>query len=315
MVGTIFICLNAMFRHGSGDALPIRSAPLLADGRPALPLHLTNTETCANFLHIERGRIDELDEEIARLVSRRALHAKRIAVVKGVLGLPDRCAAREANVEDAYGSALRASGMSDAEIRSLISALIAGCRGAQGKVKVAIQGSPGSWSDESLQHAFPGVGVVRARTVADAWRRVKATHAVAAWLAVHNSTIGEIDDTRAAGDEGVTLAEMIYPVPHALIAPHDVELDQIKRVEGHALAIRQCYASLHRLLPQVSTVANVDGAHGAFDLRSRPATAVLASPHIGHLLGLRVLVENVTDEPNNATTFQLIMPAKSAGGA
>ena len=141
-------------------------------------------------------------------------------------------------------------------------------------------------------------------TAAAAWQAVRVGEADAAWLAAGNSTVGEITATRTARHEGVCLLAASFAIRHALLAPAGTRLSDLAAVHGHPAAVGQCAGTLRRLAARARMVEAVDGAHAAAGLA--PREAVLGPPGLAALHGLAVLAADVSDRPDNRTTFHLL---------
>lgn len=281
-----------MTRESQDLSAPVTAGPrIVAPGLPAL-----------------RASIDRIDRATADLLVRRARMARRVALLKQLLHLPNRDHGREREVREHYASILRRAGWSERSLDSWLETMLSASRDLQAQISVAIQGSPGSWSELSLQRTLPDIRIVHCETVEAAWRLARKGEADAAWLAARNSTIGDVAATAAVRRDAECWAEADQPVTHALLAPPGTRLPDVRRVEAHPLAIEQCRKTLDRLLPHAQRVDALDGAHAARTLAERPATAVLASAHLAPLLQLAVLHERVNDLAQNETTFQLLLP-------
>lgn len=172
---------------------------------------------------------------------------------------------------------------------------------------VAFQGGTGSWSQESLAAGLPQALPLPCATVADALAALREGRAAAVWLAAHNSTTGDVDATAEARRSLVAWLEWTQPIRHALLARSGTTLASLRDVHGHALALRQCAGTLRRLCPQARLVAGIDGAHAAPTLQA--GQAAVASVALAGQTGLEALATDIQDRPDNATTFQLLVPA------
>jgi len=254
-----------------------------------------------------RASIDRIDRATADLLVRRARMARRVALLKRLLNLPHRDPGREQEVRDHYATILRKAGWSEESLDNWLSTMLSASRDLQAQLSIAIQGATGSWSELSLHRVLPSVNILPCDTVADAWRQTRTGAADAAWLASHNSTIGDIEATSSARHEAETWLEVEQPIQHALIAPAGVRVGELDHIEAHPLAFEQCAASLARLVPRAQRVTAIDGAHAAAGLAQKRSTGVLASATVARTFGLSVLHERMNDAPDNRTTFQLLL--------
>ncbi len=255
-----------------------------------------------------RSSIDRLDGAIADLLLRRGRLAQRIALVKLLSALPRRDPTREADVRRRYERRLAPHGWTPRSLDAWISTLISVSRDLQGTVRVAIQGGRGSWSEESLTEALPGVEALTCDTFGEAWAAARDGRAAAAWLPVHNSTIGTLGEVAELVAGADAWLESTIAIDHALVAPETVDLEDIRTVLAHPRALEQCRATLARLVPGAELRPTPDGAHSLDRLNRAEGSAVVGSPRLAHHPGLRVLAHPVNDTLDNATMFRLLVP-------
>lgn len=258
-----------------------------------------------------RGAIDRVDRAIANLLVKRARLAQRVALLKHLHGGPARDPPREREVRDNYARILRPAGWSDRSVDTWLETMILASRDLQQRLHVAIQGGPGSWSEETLQQVLPAAQPMRCDTVAEAWRACRTGAAVAAWLPVANSHAGPVPETQGVAAEAEGWLEVEAPIRHALLARPALGLADLRRVEGHPHALAQCRATLARLVPQAELVPTVDGAHSAATLPPDAPAAVVGSRRLAQGNGWRVLHEGLADAPDNRTRFRLLLPRET----
>lgn len=244
---------------------------------------------------------------VAALLLQRTQLAQQAALWKKLHGAALQDPRREAHVRLHYASRLVPGGWSPDDVRRLGSRILSASKRAQAHLTVAIQGDEGSWSEESLRTVLPNIGVACRATFPDALEEVLSGRSAAAWLPVHNSTVGAIDEAATLASRLEPWFELAYPVRHALIAPKGVDLAHVSRLEGHPRALQQCAHRLRGLLPRAQLVPVADGARAAKAIRSGAVTAVVGSPRVASLYGLSVLAENVCDAADNTTTFRLLV--------
>lgn len=281
---------------GVGDAPPIHAAP---PGRPLKP--------DPSLLLLLRDGIDACDARIAAELARRAILARRVALWKQLAGRSVRDPAREAAVRTAYADVLLDAGWPRAVLDEWMTLLLHASVAVQDRVHVAFQGGAGSWSQESLAAGLPQAVPLPCDTVADALAALRDGRAAAVWLACRNSMTGDVVATAEARATLVPWLEWTHPVRHALLAHPGTGLADVREVHGHPLALQQCTATLDRLVPAARRVTGIDGAHVA--ARLAPGQAALASPAAAPLHGLEAIATAVNDQADNATTFQLLVPA------
>ncbi len=136
-------------------------------------------------------------------------------------------------------------------------------------MRVAIQGTYGSFSEAAARRRWPGLETLPCREAKDVVAAVREGRAEAGCLPIENSLIGSVTTTydlleEAFGDGTLRLThEILYPVHHTLMAVPGATLAGIKRVLSHPVALGQCRLWLAEHLPDVELVSAWDTAGSA----------------------------------------------------
>ena len=107
-------------------------------------------------------------------------------------------------------------------------------------MRVAIQGTYGSFSEAAARRRWPGLETLPCREAKDVVAAVREGRAEAGCLPIENSLIGSVTTTydlleEAFGDGALRLThEILYPVHHTLMASPGATLESIKRVRVRA---------------------------------------------------------------------------------
>ena len=194
-------------------------------------------------------------------------------------------------------------------------------------MRVAIQGTHGSFSEAAARRRWPGLETLPCREAKDVVAAVREGRAEAGCLPIENSLIGSVTTTydlleEAFGDRALRLThEILYPVHHTLMAVPGATLDGIKRVLSHPVALGQCREWLSRHLPDAELVSAWDTAGSAEMVaqEKNPALAAVAARHAADAHGLVPIAERIEDDPTNQTRFLTFtragveLPAASGG--
>jgi 3-deoxy-7-phosphoheptulonate synthase len=194
-------------------------------------------------------------------------------------------------------------------------------------MRVAIQGTHGSFSEAAARRRWPGLELLPCREAKDVVAAVREGRAEAGCLPIENSLIGSVTTTydlleEAFGDGTLRLThEILYPVHHTLMAIPGATLDGIKRVLSHPVALGQCREWLSRSLPDAELVSAWDTAGSAEMVaqEKNPALAAVAARHAADAHGLVPIAERIEDDPSNQTRFLTFtragveLPAASGG--
>ena len=170
---------------------------------------------------------------------------------------------------------------------------------------ISFQGEPGAYSEiactmfaaEHQPKAYP--------TFEEAIDAVRTGKADRAMLPVENSVAGRVSDIHTLLPESDLniIAEHFLPVRHQLMALPGVNLDDVRVVRSHAMALGQCRRLFERypFIPEASG----DTAGAARMLRDHQERdqAVIASRLAAERYGLSILLSDVEDADHNTTRF------------
>src|SRR3954449_2365145 len=178
-------------------------------------------------------------------------------------------------------------------------------------MRVAIQGSHGSFSEAAARRRWPDLEVRPCREVKDVVALVREGGAEAGCLPIENSLIGSVTTTydllqEAFGDGALRLThEILHPVHHTIMALPGAPLSGIRRVLSHPVALAQCRIWLSENLPDAELVSAWDTAGSAEIVaqEKNPAWAAIAAGPAAKAHGLVPLAENIEDDPTNQTRF------------
>jgi chorismate mutase/prephenate dehydratase len=187
-------------------------------------------------------------------------------------------------------------------------------------LRVAIQGTHGSFSESAAKWRWPDAAIVPCREVREVVAAVRADRADAGCLAIENSLFGSVTATydllhEAFGDGALHLSdEILLPVFHALLGVPGTPLSEIRRVLSHPVALGQCRIWLDAHLPKAELVSEWDTA-GSAEIVARDGRrdqAAIAPLGAGGEYGLAALAERIEDDPSNQTRFLTFTRESSA---
>jgi len=175
---------------------------------------------------------------------------------------------------------------------------------------VVYPGPEGSHSDAAAAAMFPAdecIPVSSFRGVAEAVASAVGTQGV---LPIESSLSGAVPETHDLLNEYPLsiVAEAVFPVTHALLAPQRVPLADIRLIRSHPSALDQCRRFLHDL-PQariISSATTADAARETAEGGDSHAAAI-ASAEAASRYGLVPLADDVGDAPA-FTRFVAIAP-------
>jgi chorismate mutase/prephenate dehydratase len=257
-----------------------------------------------------RARIDDLDRRLQKLINERAQLAREIGASKHGERLeakdfyrPEREAKVLRGVVDRNDGPLR-----DDEMVRLFREIMSACLIQQEPLKIAFLGPEGTFSQEAvLEHFGHSVRALPLTSIEAVFHEVEAGGADFGVVPVENSTEGGVASTL---DMFITSPLKICSEVELRIRQHllakSPDLNGIVRVYSHQHSIAQCRAWLEQKLPDADYHAVSSNAEAARRASVEEGTAAIAGEAAADVYGLRVLMANIEDKPDNTTRFAII---------
>jgi len=255
-----------------------------------------------------RDRIDELDEEIQRLLNERAACAQQVAVAKrnnddSVFYRPEREAeilrrVRERNKGPISGD----------EIVRLFREIMSACLALEQPLAIAYLGPEGTYTQAAAQKHFGhSVSLKPLAAIDEIFREVEAGSADFGVVPVENSTEGAINHTLDMFIRSALkiCGDVELQIHHQLLASGK-SLERINSVRAHQQALAQCREWLDANLPGVERVAVSSNAEAARLAHGDASIAAIAGDAAAEMYGLNILASNIEDDPNNTTRFLVV---------
>ncbi len=175
---------------------------------------------------------------------------------------------------------------------------------------VAYQGVPGAFGEEACRRFLPDFEPVPQPSFAAVADAVLAGEAARGMLPRTNSTVGPVPGIEALLErDGLAVrASHELPVRLHLMARPGTTLETVKTVVSHPIALGQCADFLARNGLGAEAAENTAMAAKAL---AGPDKAAVASEAAAAAYGLTILIRDVHDRPDNATTFCIV--ARSDG--
>ena len=186
---------------------------------------------------------------------------------------------------------------------------------SKNKVRVAIQGIATSFHEVAALSFFSRpVETVECDTFSKVCESLKSDEADFAVMAIENSIAGSILPNYFLLQQNHfnIVGELYLPIHMHLLAKPGVSLKNIKTIESHPMAIRQCSEFLHSL-NGVEIRESDDTALSAkriSQLRSKNVAAI-ANEHAAKKFGLDVIARHIETHKKNFTRFLLLTKKKN----
>ncbi len=279
-----------------------------------------------------RGKLDEIDAQLVRLLEERLLLSREVAEYKIEVGKPVLDRAREeqkiatvrglAHTDFAKNAAeemmtqlmtigrrlqygiLQEQGQTGGTGFSMIERLDTAGR------RVVYQGVEGAYSHgAALQYFGDQADTYHVKTWDEAMTAVEKGEADFAVIPIENSSAGAVSDNYdlLTTHDNVIVAETFLPVSHALLGVPGAALEDIRTVYSHPQALMQCsrYLNSHGEWRQIS-VENTAVAAKKVVAEGDKTQAAVASETAGRLYGLSVLAPAINYNKENTTRFLIL---------
>ncbi|MGY4876562.1 prephenate dehydratase [Vreelandella aquamarina] len=257
-----------------------------------------------------RQRIDQLDDDILRLISERASCAQQVAQVKisedktSVFYRPER----EAQVLRRI-MALNEGPLDDEEMARLFREIMSACLALEQPIKVAYLGPEGTFTQQAaLKHFGESAVSLPMAAIDEVFREVEAGAVNYGVVPVENSTEGVVNHTLDTFMESSIhiCGEVVLRIHHHLLVSENTRRDKVSRIYSHPQSFAQCRKWLDAHFPHAERVPVASNAEAAKLVKTEWHSAAIAGDMAGKLYGLERIAEKIEDRPDNSTRFLII---------
>jgi chorismate mutase / prephenate dehydratase len=251
-----------------------------------------------------RQGIDSVDEEIVRLLDRRAWLARRIGEIKHQRGLAAYAPARERVVLDRV-AALGEGEFPRRGLQAVFREIISSSISLEARLKVAYLGPEATFTHEAALRSFgTSIELEPQTTVAEVFARVERGEVQHGVVPVENSMEGAVTHTldELMNSPLKICGEVYLPISQNLISA-EPSMENVTVVCSHPMALAQAASWLRRELP-AARLSEVDStAEAARRAGAEPGVAAIGSVLAAGAHGLTVLARNIQDARANTTRF------------
>jgi chorismate mutase/prephenate dehydratase len=253
-----------------------------------------------------RRRIDQIDEEIVRLISRRAEVVREVAEFKATNKQPYYAPAREKEIYQRL-SELNGGPLPDEAFRAVFREILSFCLALEKPLRVTYLGPEGTFTHRAARSKFgDAVCYLPMATIDEVFSEVEKKRASYGVVPVENSTGGGIHDTltRFLDSPLKVCGEILYEIHHSLLAR--CPADQVKVIYSRGQVFRQARRWLQVNMPDVELTEVASTSVGAQKAAEEEGGAAIGNVSLAPMHGLDVLFENIEDSPHNVTRFFVI---------
>lgn len=180
-------------------------------------------------------------------------------------------------------------------------------------MKIAIQGEPGSFSDEAVQTFVPRSRVVPCVTSAEVFDRLASGQVAGAVIPIENSLAGSVSEhfDLLLRHKAFIQREFRLRIRHNLIAAPGVSLGDIRRVYSHPVALEQC-REFFRKNPRIQRVPFYDTAGSVRHVIEADLgdAAAIAGRRAAIAFDGHILRRGLEDNKQNFTRFFLVRTSR-----
>ena len=182
------------------------------------------------------------------------------------------------------------------------------------KAKIVFQGVEGAYTQVAMKHFFgENIDSMHVETWRDAMEAIRTGEADYAVLPMENSSAGIISENYDLLVEyGYSIVgEQIIQIDHCLLGIPEAELSDIRQVYSHPQALMQCSSFLeeHRTWENLAS-KNTAMAAKKIKEDGQKSEAAIANRLTADIYGLKILQENIQNNPNNSTRFIIVSKEK-----
>lgn len=256
-----------------------------------------------------RSSIDQLDEQIIRLLNQRADLVHEVGVIKKAEGAAIYAPEREEQVFKGLTQKARelSSRLPDRSIRAIYREIISASYALEKGLVIAYFGPEATNTHQAARNRF-GASVEYAAqvTIADVFDAVSRGRADYGVVPIENSTEGAVNHTLDVFmDSDLRIcAQILMRIENHLASRFPK--DQIRRVYSHPQVFGQCRNWLRNNLPNADLI-EVSSTPRAAEIASREeGSGALVGAMAAEFHGLSVVESAIHDNPNNTTRFLVV---------
>ena len=254
-----------------------------------------------------RSRINDLDEQILKLLNQRAEAALRVGELKRRQDLPYFAPEREAEIVRRLLS-LKPGPFPAEGIKAVWREILSASLALEHPLPIAYLGPSATFTHQAALLRFgSAASLVPARSIAEVFEEIERGRAEFGVVPVENSTEGSVNVTldRLIDSDLLIAGELLLEIAHHLLSRAQ-DVAEIRTVCSHPQALAQCRQWLTSNLPEV-TLEEVSSTSAAVERAgSDPTVAAVASDLAARLYALPVLSRRIEDNPLNTTRFLVL---------
>jgi len=253
-----------------------------------------------------RQRIDELDDQLVKLLNERARIVVEIGKLKNKTDKPVYAPDREKEVFARIAEANKGP-LPDRCLVAIWRELMSGSFVLERPLRIGYLGPGGSFSHAAAMLKFgQSVEYEPLADITSIFDEVSKGHCDLGLAPVENTAGGGVIETLdALIDSNVRIcAEVLMAIHHNLLG--NCSLEEVEKIYSKPEVFAQCRNWLSATFKEAQTVAVASTAKAAQTAADEPRAAAIGSKVAAELYGLRIVCESIEDIANNVTRFLVI---------
>lgn len=254
-----------------------------------------------------RHRIDQLDEEILRLLNERMRVVEEVGAVKKNRGLSVTDAARERDVLSRLGKA-NTGPLPDSSVKNIYREIFSAAKNLEQCQVTAYLGPEATFTHlAALKHFGTSQVMVPLWSIQEVFRSVEREEFRQGIVPIENSTEGVVTHTLDMLIESpLSVTDEIYIEVHHHLLSREEELAGIRVIFSHPQAISQCREWLQEKAAGISIQEVPSTAEAARQALSTEGAAAIASELAARIYNLGIIARRIEDRFDNLTRFLII---------
>lgn len=262
-----------------------------------------------------RSEIDRVDQEIIRLLNKRAELAIDVAAVKRKANLKFHSPEREREVLEKVAAGNKGPFPNDA-LKFIFREIISASLSLEEPLKVAYLGPEGTFTHlAALRHFGSSAKCLPVQSIRAVFDSVESGKANYGLVPIENSNEGIVSYTldMFMDNELKISAEVLLEVTHHMLSKSG-NIKKVKKIYSHPQAVAQCKRWLETNMPGVPVLEATSTARAAELAAKHADSAAIASELSARLYDLKFIEKRIEDNKHNMTRFLVIskeFPKKS----
>ncbi|MFN4227885.1 MAG: prephenate dehydratase [Candidatus Ratteibacteria bacterium] len=254
-----------------------------------------------------RKKIDEIDEQILKLLNLRAEEVKKVFEIKSKKKKPLFDPSRERRIIEKLIEKNKGLLKPD-DIKIIMETILKVYRGMFREIVVAYLGPEGTFTHQAALNKFgEKAKYVPVKTIDEVFREVEKQRADYGVVPIENSIEGVVThtlDVFVESDLKIT-SEILLEIHHFLLSKEN-SIKKIKKVYSHPQAIAQCRNWISENLPDAEIYETESTASAVKKAMKEKKSAAIGSEIAASMYNLNILAERIEDFRENFTRFLVI---------